>query len=121
MKTDGLNSDSLTKMYLYKINMLLDIYVSLKNINKYKLKFKANPWITLGLQELLSMKNKLLTSFINKNNPLLKKEFHPNYKKYPNLISTIVKKCKQAHYDKYFEINWNDIKNTSKEIRSEFV
>ena len=121
MKTDGLNSDSSSKMYLYKINMLLDIYVSLTNINKYKLKFKAKPWITLGLQKLLSMKNKLLTSFINKNDPLLKKEFQPNYKKYQNLISTIVKKCKQAHYDKYFEINWNDIKDTSKGIRSEFV
>ena len=46
----------------------------------------------------------------NKKNPILK-EFHTNYKKYRNLVSTLMKKSKQA-YDKYFERNWNNIKNT---------
>ena len=31
--------------------MLLDTYVPLKKIKKYKLKFKSKPWITLGLQK----------------------------------------------------------------------
>ena len=50
LKIDELNADNSTKMYLDKINMLLDTYASLKRINKYKLKFKSKPWITLGLQ-----------------------------------------------------------------------
>ena len=29
-----------------------------------------------------------------------------------------MKKSKQAYYDKYFERNWNNIKNTWKEIKS---
>ena len=29
-----------------------------------------------------------------------------------------MKKSKQAYYDKYFEKNWNNIKNTWKEIKS---
>ena len=29
-----------------------------------------------------------------------------------------MKKSKQAYYDEYFEINWNDIKNTWKGIKS---
>ena len=62
------------------------------------------------------MKNKLLTNFINKE-PILKEEFHTNYKKYRNLLSTLMKKSKQAYYDKYFEKNWN-IKNTWKGIKS---
>ena len=40
---DELNADNSTKMYLDKINMLLDTYAPLKNISKYKLKFKSKP------------------------------------------------------------------------------
>ena len=77
--------------------MLLDTYAPLKIINKYKLKFKSKPWITLGLQKLISVKNKLLTNFINKKDPVLKEEFHTKYKKYRNLLSTLMKKSKQAY------------------------
>ena len=38
------------------------------------------------------MRNKLLTDFINKKDPILKEEFHTNYKKYRNLLSTLMKK-----------------------------
>ena len=98
--------------------MLLDTYAPLKRINKYKLKFKSKPWITLGLQKSISVKNKLLTNFINKKDPALKEEFHTKYKKYINLLSTRMMKSKQAYYDKYFERNWNNIKNTWKGIKS---
>ena len=98
--------------------MLVDTYAPLKRINKYKLKFKSKPWITLGLQKSISVKNKLLTNFINKKDPVLKEEFHTKYKKYRNLLSTLMKKSKQAYYDKYFERNWNNIKNTWKGIKS---
>ena len=105
-------------MYSDKINMLLDTYAPLKRINKYKLKFKSKPWINLGLQKSISVKSKLLTNFINKKDPVLKEEFHTKYKKYRNLLSTLMKKSKQAYYDKYFERNWNNIKNTWKGIKS---
>ena len=98
--------------------MLLDTYALLKRINKYKLKFKSKPWIALGLQKLVSVKNKLLTNFINKKDPVLKEEFHTKYKKYRNLLSNLMKKSKQAYYDKYFERNLNNIKNTWKGIKS---
>ena len=85
-----------------------------KRINKYKLKFKSKSWTNLGLQKSISLKNKLLTNFINKKDPILKEEFHTNYKKYRNLLSTLMKKSKQGYYDKYFERNWNNIKKTWK-------
>ena len=105
-------------MYLDRINMLLDTYAPLKRINKYQLKFKSKPWITLGLQKSISAKNKLLKNFINKKDPVLKEEFHTKYKIYRNLLSTLMKKSKQAYYEKYFERNWNNIKNTWKRIKS---
>ena len=76
LKIDDLNADNSTKIYLDKINMLLDTYAPLKRINKYKLKFKSKPWITLGLQKSISVKKKLLKNFINKKDPILKEEFH---------------------------------------------
>ena len=103
-------------MYSDTINMLLDIYALLKRIDKYKLKFKSKPWITSGLQKSISVKNKLLVNFINKKDPILKEEYHTNYKKYRNLLSTFMRRSKQAYYDKYFETNWN-IKNTWKGIK----
>ena len=50
--------------------------------------------------------------------PILKEEFHTNYKKFRNPLSTLMKKSKQAFYDKYFERNWNNIKNTWKGIKT---
>ena len=117
LKIDELSADNSTKIYLDKINMLLDTYAPLKKIHKYKLKFKSKPWITLGLQKSITVKNKLLANFIDKKDPILKEEFHTNYKKYRNLLSTLMKKSKQAYYDKYFERNWN-IMNTWKKIKS---
>ena len=55
LKNDELNADNSTKMYLDKINMLLDTYVPLKKINKYTLKFKSKLWIILeGYQAIFS-------------------------------------------------------------------
>ena len=118
LKTDELNADNSTRMYVDKINMLLDTYAPLRRTNKYKMKFKSKPWITLGLQISISVKNKLLKNFINKKDPVLKEEFHTNKKKYRNLLSTLLKKSKQVYYDKYFDKNWNNIKNTWKGIKS---
>ena len=118
MKTDELNADNLTGMYLDKINVLLDTYAPPKRVNKYKMKCKSKPWITFRLRKSVFVKNELLKNFINKRDFVLKEEFHTNYKKYRNLLSTLMKKYNQAYYDKYFERNWNNIKNTWKGIKS---
>ena len=92
LKIDELNVDNSTKIHLDKINMLIDTYAPLKRINKYKLKFKAKPWVTLGLQKSISVKNKLLINFVNKNDAVLKEGFHIKYKNYRNFLSALMKK-----------------------------
>ena len=64
LKTDKLNADNSTKKFLDQINRLLDTYAPLKRVKKYKLKFKSKPWIALGLQKSISVKNKLHISLI---------------------------------------------------------
>ena len=68
---------------------MLDTYAPIKNIDKLRLKFK--PWITLGLQKLISVKN-IFTKFINTKDPILKKETRNEYKNYINLLSALIKK-----------------------------
>ena len=60
--------------------MLLDTYAFLKRIkNKCDLKFKPRPWISyLCLQKSVSVKNKLLKSFGNEKNLILKDKFYTN-------------------------------------------
>ena len=65
--------------------MFLDTYAPLKRINKYKKKFKSKPWIILGLQKSIYVKNKLLKNFINKKDNILKQGFHTNYEKIKKL------------------------------------
>ena len=77
--------------------MLLDTYVPFKRINKYKVKFKSKPWIILGLQKSMSVKNKLLTNFFNKEETILNEKFPTKYKKYRNLYSTLMKKSIQTY------------------------
>ena len=89
------------KISCLSLNEIYEIYLKFKS----KGKFKSKPWI-------ISVKKKLLTNFINKKDPILKEECHTIYKKYRHLLSTLMKKSKQAHYDEYFERNWNNIKNT---------
>ena len=55
LEIDELDADNSTKIYLDKTNMLLGTYAPLKKINKYNLKFKSKPWITLGLQKSISV------------------------------------------------------------------
>ena len=56
LKIDELNVENSTQLYLENINILLDTYALLKRIDKYKLRFKSKPWITLELQKLISVK-----------------------------------------------------------------
>ena len=59
---------------------------------------------------------KKITNFINKKDPVLKEEYHTSYRKCKNLLSTLMKKSKQAYYDKYFERKgkkWKGIKSLS--------
>ena len=59
LKIDELNVDNSTKMYLDKINMLLDTYAPLKRINKYKVTCKSKLRITLSLQKSISVKKQI--------------------------------------------------------------
>ena len=49
----------------------------------------------------MSVKNKLQISIVR--GTIYLEEFHTNYKKYRNLLSTLKRKIKQVYYNQYFE------------------
>ena len=112
------NVDLSTNNFLNAMSSLLDKYAPFKKVSKYKLKFKTKPWIIFGIQTSISVKNKILKKFINKKDLQMKADCHEKYKKYRNLLSTLMKESKQIYYAKYFESNWNNIRNTWKGIKT---
>ena len=42
---------------------------------------------------------------------------HNEYKKYKNMLFTLLKRSKHSYFSKSFESNWNKIKNTWKGIK----
>ena len=76
------NVDSAAINFLNAMNSLLNKFAPFKKISNYNLKFKTKPWITSGIRKLISIKNKLLKKFINKNDPRIMKiiQIHEKYK-----------------------------------------
>ena len=104
--------------FLTKFNSILDLYVPLKKISKQKLKFRYKPWITLGLQKLVSIKNHLLTKYIKLKDVTLKNEAQTKCKRYRNLLSTLMKESKKSYFTNYFQNNLNDLNSTWKGIKN---
>ena len=104
--------------YVDHMNAVLDILTLYKKVNKDKLRFKRKPWITSALPKSVTVKNHLLKKFRNCNGSQTKEQLHTRYKEYRNLSSTLLKRSKTNYYNHYFDINWNNIKNTWKGIKS---
>ena len=115
---DQHNADLSMDSYLDHMNAILDIHTPYKKVDENKLRFKIKLWVTPALQKSLTVKNHLLKKFINCNDSQTKEQLRTRYKKYRNLLSILLKRSKTNYYNHYFNINWNNIKNTWKEIRS---
>ena len=82
--------------FFKRINAILDNHAPLRKVTKKKLRFRSKPWITLGLQKSISIKNSLFAKFIKSNDINQKNEMHIKYKQYRNLISTLLKRSKRC-------------------------
>ena len=100
------------------MNRILDKHAPLKRLSKYKFKFKTKPWITMALQKSILIKNKLFSDYINKKELSQKIEYHIKYKRYRNMLSTLMKKSEENYFTKFFENNLKNLKNTWKGIKS---
>ena len=87
-------------------------------MSKCKLKVKTKFWVTPGFQKSIYIKNKLLSKYIKMKDHEKKLQLHSKYKNHRNLLSTLNKQSKHQCFNKYFEDNWNNMKNTWKGFRN---
>ena len=99
------------------MNELLDRYAPNRKLNKYQLNLRAKPWITPAIQKSNLIKNNLSKKYIKLSDPLIKQEVHLKHKYYRNLFSTILKRSKKSHKEKFFQ-NLNKVKNMWKGIKN---
>ena len=118
IKSNCGNVDQSFVSFLAKFNSILDLYAPLKKISKQKLKFRNKPWITLGLQKSIFIKNHLLTKYIKLKDVTLKNEAQIKYKQYRNLLSTLMKESKKSYFTNYFQNNLNDLKSAWKGVKN---
>ena len=104
--------------FFKKINAILDNHAPLGKVTKKKLRFRSKPWITLGLQKSISIKNSLFAKYIKSNDINQKNEIKIKFKQYRKLISTLLKRSKRSYFTKFFNDNLNNLKNTWKGIKN---
>ena len=127
IKSNNGNVNQSFVSFLAKFNSILDLYAPLKKISKQKLKFRNKPWITLGLQKSISIKNRLLTKYIKLKDVTLKNEAQIKYKQYRNLLSTLMKeRCLTElqgtanTFNKYFVNVATDIQSSIRYSKNNF-
>ena len=104
------NVDQSYVNFLIKFNSVLDIHTPLKNLPKQILKFRNKPWITLGVQKSISIKNNLLTKYTKSIDLSMKNETQIKDKQYTFFFCLMRNESKISYFTMYFPNNFNDFK-----------
>ena len=98
--SDNDTNQSFTTFYK-KINCLVNKHAPMKTLSKRRGKILSKPWITKGIRTSIRIKNNL---FFNAD--------WEHYKLYRNKITSLTRQSKKNYYERYFEENINNSKET---------
>ena len=62
------------------IEPIIDKYMPLEKIKNKEFKRRYKPWITVGIQNSIKRRDKLLRQYLKTNDPTRKSAFHTEYK-----------------------------------------
>ena len=74
---------------------MISNHAPLKKTRKRELKFQSKLWMTSSLQKTIVIENKLFGKFIKSANSIIKEKLRNDYKRYRNMISTLLKQRKK--------------------------
>ena len=100
------------------VDNLVNTYLPKRKMTKKEIKQKEKPWITLEIQKLIQQREKLHKQFIKAENETVKSLFHDRYKNIRNRIVNLCRQSKKLYYQKYFETNSVNLRNTWRGIKS---
>jgi len=113
----GMNTEESIYKFYNTLTNLLDEMAPMKKLTKKELSLKQNPWITYGITKSMKKRDQLYKEFLSENNPDNKKNIFINYKKYRNMIISLIRKNKRKFYIDYFTEHNKNIKKTWEGIR----
>ena len=100
-------------LFYNKFESLLNTMAPFKKQTKREKRLEQRPWITKGLLISMKKRDSLYKKLTGKNyNPLESRKISFEYKKYRNLIITLLKRSKGNYFQGYFTENKNDVKKT---------
>ena len=107
-------NDQFKDFYL-RLKGCIDRHAPLKKLTPKEVKLNHKPWISVDINKMIKIKNKLFHRKKREPNNL---EIKRLYNLFRNRVNRELKKAKRNYYTKYFEVNSNNIKKTWEGIRS---
>ena len=101
--------------FYFRLKGCIDRHAPLKKLTPKEIKLKHKPWISININKMIKIKNKLFHRKKRQPNNL---EIKRLYNLFRNTVNRELKKDKRNYYTKYFEDNNNNIKKTWEGIRS---
>ena len=95
------DANRLFTTFYKKINCLVNKHAPMKTLSKRRGKILSKPWITKGIRTSIRIKNNF---FFNAD--------WEHYKLYRNKITSLTRQSKKNYYERYFEENINNSKET---------
>ena len=102
------NADTAFNFFHKKFQSIVDKHAPLQFLTQKQFELECKPWITKGILTSTRIKSKLYKTFKKNKKP----EDYAKFKKYRDLINSLLRKSKKQYYKKYFEKHISDSKKT---------
>ena len=103
--------------FLAKANTIIDTYMPLKKMTNREFKRRYKPWITNGILNSISRKNKLINRYAKMKDEMRKQVAFEEYKALRNTINELIRKNKKSYYESFFAEHNNNIKKVWQGIK----
>ena len=87
---------------------IVDKHAPFQTLTRKQHELELKPWITKGILTSTRVKAKLFRQFKKSNKP----EIYHKFKKYRDMINSLLRKAKKQYYKKYFAEHLNNMKKT---------
>ena len=99
----------------------MDKYMPLKKMTNREYKRRYKPWITNGILNSISRKNKLYNKYSKIKDQLRKQQVFEEYKSLRNIINELLRKSKKSYYESFFAEHNKNIKKVWQGIKSSLI
>ena len=105
------------KIFLTKINELLDKYMPIRKVTRREYKRRFKPWITDRIFEKIDRKNKAFKKYMKCKDTTVREQLNTEFKVLKNEITSLTRQSKKEYYNQYFTANTKNLQKIWKGIK----